>query len=89
MKIFNAKLVGMQVNDSTIKFHFAYKSKFISGYAVCVGTGFLNNKYKGVEKVEINKFYDVYMQDKNGYHNIRAIYEHKDKNTDRTTIDTI
>lgn len=84
MKIFNAQLVGISQYQDRYYYHFVYESKFIEGYGCLVGVSF-----SFIDNLFIRNKYDVYMSDKNGYHNIRAIYEHKDKNTDRNTIDSI
>lgn len=84
MKIYNAQLIGTSEYQDRRYFHFVYKSKFITGYGCVTAVSF-----SPIENVEIKKFYDVYMSDKNGYHNIRGIYDHQDKNTDRNTIDNI
>ena len=91
MKIYNAKLVGISANEGKgiTYLHFAYKSKFVNGYGVINCSVFDNSDVKGNESVILNKYYDIYVSSKNGYNNIRGMYEHKDKNTDRTTIDSV
>lgn len=83
MKIFNAKLVGTSEYDNRYYFHFVYQSKFIKGVGCITAVSF-----DKVNNVVLNGYYDIYMTDKNGYHNLRAVYEHKNKNTDRNTLDT-
>lgn len=82
MKIYNAKLIGMSDYEGRNYYHFVYKSKYITGYGCVVVVSW--NK----EEVNVNDYYDIYMQDKQGYHNLKAIYKHEYKNTDRNTIDT-
>lgn len=82
MKIYNAKLIGTSEYDNRWYFHFVYKSKFVNGYGAVTAVSF-----EPVENVVLNGYYDIYMSDKNGYHNLRGIYEHQNKNTDRNTID--
>lgn len=83
MKIYNAQLAGISTYEDRHYYHFVYKSKFIEGYGCLVAVSF-----SPLENVKIKNFYDVYMTDKNGYHNIRAIFDHVDKNTDRNNIDS-
>lgn len=83
MKIYNAKLVGISEYSGRYYFHFVYQSKFITGVGCITVVSF-----KQVENVELNRYYDIYMTAKDGYHNLRAIYEHKNKNTDRNSIDS-
>lgn len=83
MKIFNAQLAGKSQYNDRYYYHFVYESKFIEGYGCLVAVSF-----NPIDNLVIRQKYDVYMTDKNGYHTIRAIYEHKDKNTDRNTIDS-
>ena len=83
MKIYNAQLAGKSEYKGRYYYHFIYQSKFIEGYGCIVVTSFTP-----VENVQIKNRYDIYMTDKDGYHNLRGIYEHKNKNTDRNSIDT-
>lgn len=91
MKIYNAKLVGISANEGKgiTYLHFAYKSKFVDGYGVISCSLFDNASIKGGQSVRINDYYDIYVSNRNGYNNIRGMYEHRDKITDRTTIDSV
>lgn len=82
MKIYNAKLIGRSSYQGREYFHFVYKSKFVAGYG-CITCVSFDDK-----DAELNGYYDIYMTDRNGYHTLRGIYEHTDKNTNRNTIDT-
>ena len=89
MKIYNTKLVGISHNENMgiTYLHFAYKSKFVDGYGVITCSMFPDQEVKGSGSVKINERYDIYVYSRNGYNNIKGMYEHKDKNTDRTTLD--
>lgn len=84
MRTFNAQLAGKSEYKGRYFYYFVYESRFIEGYGCLTAVSF-----SPVENLVIRKFYDVYTTEKNGYHNLRAIYEHKDKITDRNTIDSI
>lgn len=83
MKIYNAQLAGKSEYSGRYYYHFVYQSKFIEGYGCIVTTSFTP-----IENLEIKKHYDIYMTDNNGYHTLRGIYEHTDKNTNRNSIDS-
>lgn len=89
MKIYNAKLVGISHNDQkdVSYLHFAYKSKYVEGCGVITCSLFPNQEIKGTGSLKINERYDIYIVSRNGYNNIKGMYEHKDKNTDRITVD--
>lgn len=77
MKIYNATFVGKSRldNKGISFFHFAYKSKFVEGTGVICCSRFDNKPLN--ENLEINKAYDIYINNKNGFNNLVAVYEHK------------
>lgn len=89
MRIFNAKYIGRSDNENKgIRFHyFAYRSKFIEGTG-CIVCPEKYDKYPITDKLEMNKYYDLYINNKNGYNNIVRAFEHVDKNTSGNTIDS-
>lgn len=79
MKIYNAKLIGISENESKkVRFYyFAYKSRFVNGTGCIVCSEGYN--YPIPDKMELDKYYDLYINNKNGYNNISRAFEHVNK----------